>query len=938
MIKKKIIEIPNDSKICPDGSIILKELECPLANGCPAKKPLLCANNECRISCKIATCPKETPIKCLNGECVLSETNCPSSYDFHTSKECEGRNLITCANGQCARYAEECKPISVCPKDMKMCPNGTCRNLELNCPDENTCPIGLPYRCPNGKCVASNDSCLNMSGCPLGKNYKCITNGLCVSNQSDCSNYDKKFPLANGCDNDKPFKCSNGKCAADKDSCEEKLCDGDKVFCPNSGLCMSSLNECKKSKCTQIICPTNGLCVDTLEKCKTMQNCDSNTPYRCLDGQCKKFSFNFNSYSESLYCQSRVECPSYRPYLCADGSCMEKSSFCKPLVDCPEEAKIRCPDRTCVEKYEDCNKSDFQIICPPTNPILCSNNGNCVKNIFDCFEEKCPDWLPVKCISGLCVSSPRECVYKMNLISSVNDPNSNFNLTMKISCKSTDHVCYDGSCKEKPEYCPTFDGCNNINSPYKCPSGKCAKDKKSCLRDLYNNENRENELVNVTCEKGFNLCDDGICRIKCPVTNSCKNDSPYLCSNGNCVKDINECAGDSKCEIGKPFRCVDGTCQEKLSSCRKPKKLEASTDIRLFVSPGRDFKADILVDDFNDIIGSIYMPANTFTLKKTNNNETNSTQANIPSNEVISIKTIPIRTEFLYKTTKDYSEIARDIVNKLFPYGDENDTMKLEFQYAILSPVLDINFLSNKTEINQDIVLRLAYDLQSIYLDPELGQIKDKVCLAYLDRNDSGWKCVEKIITSNEPSGNFYEGKIKNSGLYSIALDINIEINSTEKPQNWIMKNFRLFVVLIGSGIFLFFVLIYIFHRIYRYRAKYIITKKKYIEMEDKEASMKEKTTHFKGQTIKDTEENMMYTDNLCKQKKNDQNNQSKNSRLEYLRSVEDSYFHKIKVFENNFDKLTKELDAAYDRYEKLKEYSNILREGRNLLSDNEKE
>ena len=106
--------------------------------------------------------------------------------------------------------------------------------------------------------------------------------------------------------------------------------------------------------------------------------------------------------------------------------------------------------------------------------------------------------------------------------------------------------------------------------------------------------------------------------------------------------------------------------------------------------------------------------------------------------------------------------------------------------------------------------------------------------------------------------------------------------------------------------------------------------------MEEKEARMKEKSTNFKGQTIKDTDENMVFTDNPCKQEQLNQNNESKKMRIDYLKSVEDTYFHKIKVSEANNEKLNKELDAAYERYEKLNEYAQLLRQGKKLFSEAE--
>lgn len=945
-----------DLQLCADGSQILKGLSCPLPNGCPSNKPLLCGNGECRASCKIATCPKETPVKCLNGLCVISESNCPSNYNFNSVKECAENNLITCANGRCARFPEECKPTSACPKDMIKCGDGTCRFNAAECPKHASCPEAK-FRCLNGACENSENDCLNISGCPKNRKIKCVSNGLCVETQEDCATYDKKFALANGCDIDKPFKCLNsGKCAVDKDSCEESLCEGKKIFCPNSGVCKDSMQECKKSTCDGVTCPTNGLCVKKIEECKTLKGCDPKTPYRCLDGQCRKYPFSFGSRSESQFCSLRIECPSYRPYLCADGSCMEKSSFCKSLAECPADAKVRCPDRTCAKSLEECSKFAVSANCPATNPILCSNNGNCVKNYFDCFEEKCAEELPFKCVNGICVSSPRECVYEMNLISKSNNGTNtdNFSLTLKTKCESADKTCFDGSCRDDIRLCPVYDGCNNLDFPYKCASGKCAKDRKGCLLDSYLNPIIFSELANVKCQNNSNLCDDGICRTVCPASNSCDNTNPYLCSNGRCVNDINECAGESKCEIGNPFRCVDGICVSEPALCRKPKKLESSTDLKLFVFPEQDLIADIVIDDSNDIIGSIYIPSKAFkesealtnnqTKNKNNSNNTNiSNDTNAqntdtigkPSKQIMSIRSLAFRDPKFKNTTKNFTESARDIVNKLFPYGDEKDQLKLEFEYAVLSPVLKINFEIENSVPKQDLILNLAFDLQNYQMYS--GKILQRVCLAYLQfANSTEWSCTKKIDEEDQANQGKIEGVVLKPGYYAIALDLVIDEEMKSNEQVWIMKNLKWFIMIICTCVFLVFLFIYIFLRILRYRTKYIKTKIDYIEMEKKEAGIKEKSTNFKGQTIRDSEENMVFTDNPCKQEQLNQNNESKKVRMDYLKSVEDTYFHKIKVSESNCDKLNKELDSAYERYEKLKEYAELLRQGKNLFSEAE--
>jgi len=249
-------KIPKNKQKCPDGSLIDFGLSCPLENGCPRNKPNFCGNNICKKNnCGISTCPIEAPIKCLSGICTNTISNCPSNYDFNRYKKCSDLHLISCHNGQCAKYQEECKPTFPCPKDMNLCNDGSCRYDKSECPLESTCPTGFEFRCPNGTCEKSEEDCLNISGCPNNRSIKCVTNGYCVSSTQECKAYDKKFALGNGCDSFRPYKCQSGKCAFDKNSCQEELCQPGEFYCTNSGKCESKKRDCKRSKCDKISCP-----------------------------------------------------------------------------------------------------------------------------------------------------------------------------------------------------------------------------------------------------------------------------------------------------------------------------------------------------------------------------------------------------------------------------------------------------------------------------------------------------------------------------------------------------------------------------------------------------------------------------------------------------------------------------------------------------------
>ena len=94
---------------------------------------------------------------------------------------------------------------------------------------------------------------------------------------------------------DTPFKCLNGGCASDKDSCEEKN-NATYFDCPNNtslcedGVCRSNCSFVEYNGCpfeTPLLC-SNGRCVNNLIECVGESACESTEkPFRCIDGTCQ---------------------------------------------------------------------------------------------------------------------------------------------------------------------------------------------------------------------------------------------------------------------------------------------------------------------------------------------------------------------------------------------------------------------------------------------------------------------------------------------------------------------------------------------------------------------------------------------------------------------------------------------------------------------------
>ena len=918
--------IESGKQNCDDGSTIGVTSTCLLANGCPINNKRLCADMTCidplKQSCPIPNCNPETPVMCSNGLCVISSSNCPSIDSSLTS---EDKTMFMCADGRFVKYGEKCKPLNNCANGFSRCPDGSCRVDITICPNANTCPNKM-MRCDNGSCSSEIKTCLNTQGCPNSYPIKCPLNGLCVVSINDCQNLDSQFPASNGCDLINKYKCSeNGACvntdpdiknSNNTDICVTPVCEPGMFLCYNNGKCINEKDKRSKTDgCSKwgFSCPivTPYQCADKSCKLNALEcinqiGCAFKNNTRGIDGNCYKYpnliSFSYNDKSTSPV---RIQCPDYKPFICIDGSCVQKREFCS-VFKCPDDKKEICPDRTCRSDKNLCSN----IICPSKNPILC-RNGNCVNTIYDCADNFCPNDLPIRCASYECTNSRLDCILYKNT--------TYLNTTSNLSnCDRDEAVCGDGSCRPKISMCPIYEGCNDPNNPYKCKDGSCGKNNSTCVKNItifFDNQTNitNNTIPYMICSNNQTLCEDGICRSECPKYNGCPNDKPLMCPNGFCVNEISECAGMAgNCGIDTPFRCIDGTCKKEIMNCPRPKRTHVGSDYLIYVYPTESLDKEIILDDKNNIIGSLNIPA--FSFIQANMTETYQTP--------LIVRSVP--SQILSNTFATFDITRRYDLYREFPNVDLDNKQILQYQYAVLSAVINITLLNSNYSYNHPLILSLVYDFP-VYI-PDISNLDysvfdpfDDVCLGILNMSNNLWNCVKEGVSNATKYNNYLlKGEIFSDGIYAVIFQPSPETSNVGTEPNFLVIYLK--YILIASAIASIVLMIgfYVFWRVYRYRDKYKDTKKKEKKFEVQMTELTKLGTSHLGQTLGDNMSHIFYTDNpsfkVIK-------SESKSIRENELENMKELLSKRLRVLESNNESLKTNQLNLISEINRLKEY-----------------
>eukprot|EP00808_Paulinella_micropora_P007092 g32627.t1 len=463
-----------------------------------------CADGLCETKCDRTTfapksgvyslamaCPLATPVKCPNGYCARSHAFCPT----YQRPVCSVNFPFTCADGTCAATGAACPVIKACPAPLVQCPkDGSCvQDLEMCTEQTKKCKDTTPFLCADNMCAVEESECINASTGCKGREQKC-GDGFCGQ---PCPY--QQF-AANGCPAGSPIRCWNGACV-------------DSASCPAAPVGCSPLNKASPD-CAFGDCPTgqvrcaDGECAASLTQCKTAQGCPLSTPFRCVDGSCRKYAASTaeTAIGSGDFCQPAPACPDSYPFLCFDGKCVTAPQYCPAFHKCPkgfESCSTLSMFDQCRPQGQDCPAATNP--CPPAAPTLCPS-GACRISYRECDPRPgplCKFPQGFKCFDGSCQSRPLDCIER-GLSATVSSSRRRlaFSENQEHSCSAGFSLCWDGACYPRDSsYCPVLPACPD-EAATRCPDGSCTNvTAKSCV-----------DPKAMACPGGTVRCLDGACR------------------------------------------------------------------------------------------------------------------------------------------------------------------------------------------------------------------------------------------------------------------------------------------------------------------------------------------------------------------------------------------------------------------------------------------
>ena len=576
------------------------------------------------MSCVAAKCVvnPDTVVSCEPVANPCQENQCKPATGL-----CE---LVELAAGTPCDDEDECTENDVCF-------GGECQSVEVDCDDDNPCTadscggaVGCVYAILNGEpcedgslCtegdVCEDDECVpgeNTCDCTVDedcaeKNDDNLCNGVVVCNADHKCELDSESVVK--CDDSLDSLCEKNTCTPETGECQmTKAVDGtecdDGLVCTlfdicTDGKCAGEKNDCNDNNpCTDDVCvESEGGCVhynndfdcSDDSSCTTDDVCSSGkcvgTPVKCDDDNpCTK---NLCAPLDGCYfeatdgaCDDEDACT--KDDQCIDGGCVGQAVVCDDTNPCTDdvcEPDIGCTAYDNKEPCEDgdaCTMGDVCALgeCTPGPDAICDDEDPCTKDSCNpaqgCQHEPdsgatCDDGNPCTlediCVSGVCAGP---------VANGCDDDNT----CTADSCSEVD------GCLNAPQsgsQCDDGDACTKNDV---CAAGTCAgsafscDDEDPCTDDLCNPDTGcvhkavANDLE-VPCSDNNGCTQKDVC-----IGGQCSGSDPKACTDNNvCTNDScipltgecdfapnnNKCSDVNGCTVGDA--CVDGSCQPGVS-------------------------------------------------------------------------------------------------------------------------------------------------------------------------------------------------------------------------------------------------------------------------------------------------------------------------------------------------------------------------------------
>ena len=213
--------------------------------------------------------------------------------------------------------------------------------------------------------------------------------------------------------------------------CPDLSCYASATDCVVSASCPRGYTRCSDSSCKE----DRSLCSEGTGTGDSI--CPRQAAVLCFDGSCSLASSSCPAQDNN--------CPFYSPTKCPNGLCAHNATACAPATNvtdsnCQLSGWKLCADGSCAPTANSCPPANG---CASGLQYKCAD-GSCTNTYFGCPVHTCPNEKPVKCASGLCVSSARFC---LDLFTQ-----ADYDFCAPLDANSL-VPCGDGSCLNNSEMC-----------------------------------------------------------------------------------------------------------------------------------------------------------------------------------------------------------------------------------------------------------------------------------------------------------------------------------------------------------------------------------------------------------------------------------------------------------------------------------------------------